>query len=462
MEDTIAAVATAYGEGSIGIIRISGQQAFSILKKVFVPANGRNIESRKLTYGHVVDYRKPEGEGIIDEVLSVYMKGPHTYTAEDVVEINCHGSMVSLRKTLDLVIQSGARMAEPGEFTKRAFLNGRLDLSQAEAVMDLISAKTDKGFDSALNQLSGSLSEEIREIRGLLMDQLVDITVNIDYPDEDIEVIVYDKFKNKLQQVVDRIVSLISSMDVGKIIKEGFNLVIVGKPNVGKSSFMNAILKENRAIVTDVPGTTRDTIVEDINLKGIPIKLTDTAGIRKTNDKVEMIGIEKSMQSFNDADLVLFIMDASRDIDQEDKNIIEAIGDKKAIVLMNKQDLGSSLVEKDLDELKSAMPNARFIETSVIKGEGVSLVEDEIENMVYKGDIRQGGKTFVTNVRHGNLLKDAEKSLRDAINMVSSGEALEFVEVDVKTAWESLGEIIGESVSENIIDEVFSRFCLGK
>lgn len=478
MEDTIAAVATAYGEGGIGIIRISGEEALPILCKVFQPIKkiveknngeqgdfkpdsigmtiGEPIVNRRLTYGHIIDNYTNQ---VIDEVLAVYMKAPYTYTTEDVVEINCHGSIVSLRKVLELVLKNGARIAEPGEFTKRAFLNGRLDLTQAEAVIDLIKAKSDKSFVVALGQLEGTLSKDIKEIRDLLMDELVNLTVNLDYPDEDIEVITYDKLLNNLLQINDMIQKLISSADTGRIIKEGFKIAIVGKPNVGKSSLMNALLKENRAIVTDIPGTTRDTIVEDITIKNIPVKLIDTAGIHDTEDAVEKIGIEKSKESFNEADLVLLILDCSQLISAEDEKIIDTVGNRKALVLLNKTDLGMVLDEKSLYE---KMPNAIFVRTAVKEGIGINDIEKEIENLVYNGQVKQSGNTFITNVRHTNLLVSAKSALDDAINMIRLGEALEFIEIDVKRTFEFLGEIVGETVSDSIIDEVFSRFCLGK
>lgn len=477
MEDTIAAVATAYGEGGIGIIRISGEDALLILNKVFQPMRkhinnsvitdkyepdsvgvtiGESIVNRRLTYGHIIDYSTNQ---VLDEVLAVYMKAPYTYTKEDVVEINCHGSIVSLRKVLELVLRSGARMAEPGEFTKRAFLNGRLDLTQAEAVIDLIKAKSDKSFDVALGQLEGTLSDVIEQIRNLLMDELVNITVNIDYPDEDIEEITYDKLLNNLLQIDDMIQSLIKSADTGRIIKEGFKVAIVGKPNVGKSSLMNALLKENRAIVTDIPGTTRDTIVEDITIKKIPVKLIDTAGIHDTDDTVEKIGIEKSKATFNEADLVILILDGSQPLSIEDENIMNVIGNRRTLVLINKIDLGQVLNEKILQE---KMPKALFIKTAVKNGQGINEIENKIEDLVFNGEVKQSGSTFITNVRHANLLNSAKTALDDAINMVRSGEALEFIEIDVKRTFEFLGEIIGETVSESIIDEVFSRFCLGK
>lgn len=452
MEDTIAAIATAYGEGGIGIIRISGPQTLPILEKIF---KGK-IENRRMSYGHVID---PEDGSIIDEVLSVYMKEPHTYTKEDVAEINCHGSMVSLRKTLEVVIRNGARLAEPGEFTKRAFLNGRLDLSQAEAVIDLIKAKTDRTFDVAMGQLSGRFSEEIKNIRAALMDLLVQVTVNIEYPDEDIEELTYDGMENQISGISDMIEKLLLTADSGKILRDGLNVAIIGKPNVGKSSLMNELLKETRAIVTEIPGTTRDTIEEVISIKNIPVRLTDTAGIRETEDKIEQIGIEKSKKSFNEADLIIFVMDSSREISEEDKEIIEIIGSRKAIVLINKIDLGAKWNREDIVAM---MPNASVIETSMLQRLGVTEIEDEIVNMVYSGNVKQNDSLMVTNVRHKELLERAFNSLKDAYNMAVMREAMDFIEVDVKAAYDYLGEIIGETVSDDIINEVFARFCLGK
>lgn len=455
-DDTIAAVATAMGEGGIGIVRISGENVLSILEKVFCSVKNRPTENRKLTYGFVTDNFTGEK---IDEVMAVYMKAPHSYTAEDVVEIQCHGSIVSLRKILALVLKNGARLAEPGEFTKRAFLNGRLDLSQAEAVIDLVRAKSDKTFDVALSQLEGSFSKKIKEIRSDLVDILVNITVNIDYPDEDIEVITYENLISGLGNVKAKVDSLLATADTGRILREGLNIAIIGKPNVGKSSLMNALLRETRAIVTEIPGTTRDTIEEALTIRNIPVKLTDTAGICHTDDVIEKIGIEKSKESFNKADLVIFMVDNSRPLDDEDREIIEYIGDRKVLAVINKTDLENRL---DISEIKRKLPNGIFIETSMAREDGISRIEDEIENLVYGGKVKQNDSMMVTNVRHKALLEEASSALRDAASMAGAGEALEFLEIDVNRAYEALGEIIGEAVNEDIINEVFARFCLGK
>lgn len=454
-EDTIAAIATAAGEGGIGIIRISGETALDILEKVFIPVSG-NIKPRVLSYGHVVDYRDNK---VIDEVMAVYMKGPFSYTAEDVAEIQCHGSIVSLRKILSLVLESGARLAERGEFTKRAFLNGRLDLTQAEAVIDLIKAKTDKSFDVALNQLEGVFSEKIKKIREKLVDILVNIAVNIDYPDEDIEEITYEKLLEKLKQISVDINQILSTADTGRIINEGLKVSIVGKPNVGKSSLMNALIGENRAIVTDIPGTTRDTIEEALTIKDIPVILTDTAGIHDTDDVIEQIGISKSKESFNNADLIIFVVDGSEELRPEDFEIIRHIGDRKTIVLLNKKDKGLVVSEEKIKEL---IRNSFVIESSVSSGEGVEQLAEKIEELVYGGKVIQKDSLLVTNVRHEKILKDASQCVLDAVYMANARQPLELIEIDVNRCYELLGEITGQTASGDIIEKVFERFCLGK
>ena len=456
MDDTIAAVATAYGEGGIGIIRISGEKSLDILEEIFEFHGIEEIVNRRMTYGKIVD--RDNGQ-TIDEVLAVYMKGPATYTAEDVVEINCHGSTVSLRKTLSLVLRKGARLAEPGEFTKRAFLNGRIDLSQAEAVIDVVKAKTDKSFDVALSQLEGGLSSYIRDIRQNLLDLLVDITVNIDYPDEDIEEITYDKLEINIKQIGDMIEKLLSTASSGRMIREGIRVAIAGKPNVGKSSLMNGLLRETRAIVTEIPGTTRDTIEEVLSIRNIPVYLIDTAGIRETSDKVEKLGIEKSKEAFNNADFIIFIMDGSEEISSEDEEIIEYLKERKCLVLINKKDLEQKI---DSVQIRNMLPNSQIIKTSLINGDGIEEIENAVEELVYGGEITQSESMMVNNVRHINLLTDSFNSLEDALQMAVNREALDFIEIDVKNAYELTGEIIGESVNDDIINEVFARFCLGK
>ncbi len=473
MEDTIAAIATPYGEGGIGIIRISGEEAEKILDEVFVPysvsvseeaadsAGRRPKENRKLMYGHIVD---PANGNTIDEVLAVFMKGPHTYTGEDVAEIDCHGGIVPLRKTLELVYSRGAIPAERGEFTKRAFLNGRIDLSQAEAVIDLIKAKADKSFDVAMEQLEGSLSREIQKIRAGLMDLLVELTVNIDYPDEDIEVITYEKIEEGLKRAQASTDRLLASSNTGRLISEGIKVAIIGKPNVGKSSLMNALLRESRAIVTDIPGTTRDTIEESLSIDGIPVVLTDTAGIRETSDKIETMGIERSKASVGSADLVLFMLDGSREPDEEDLFIAKHIEPDKTVFVINKTDLEQKLFPEDVLRITghSAEEGIQILETSLAEDSGAETIEKTILSRVMSGETTQGESVMVTNARHEKLLKDAAGSIRDALALTEQEEPLEIIEIDVNQAYESLGEIIGESVGDDIIDEVFSRFCLGK
>lgn len=457
MEDTIAAIATAPGEGGIGVVRISGEKSKEILEKIFLKKNSeKDLVPRMMHYGFVRNNFSGE---LIDEVMAVYFKAPYSYTAEDVVEIQCHGSMVSLRKILSLVLKNGARIAESGEFTKHAFLNGRLDLSQAEAVIDLIRAKSDKSFDVALNQLEGNFSKEIRKIRAELMNSLVNITVNIDYPDEDIEQLTFENLVSDLTSVRVKVEKMLQTSNTGRIMSEGLKISIIGKPNVGKSSLMNALLKETRAIVTSVPGTTRDTIEEMLTIRGIPVKLTDTAGIRHTEDIIEKIGIEKSKEAFNNADLIIFMADRSRVLDEEDFSILSHIGEKKAIVILNKTDLPKAFDETEIEKL---LPKPYIIEASVANGEGIEELENVVENLVYGGEVKQSDSMMVTNVRHKNLLEEADSSLADAIEMAKSCQPLELLEIDASRAYECLGAIIGEAVEEDIINEVFARFCLGK
>ena len=456
MDETIAAIATPFGEGSVGMIRISGEQAGEILSKIFVPAGGELATDRKMTYGHIVD---PADGSTVDEVLCVMMRGPRTYTTEDVAEIYCHGGMVPLRRTLSLALGAGARLAERGEFTKRAFLGGRLDLSQAEAVMDLVSARADKAYDVALDQLDGALSRKIRELRAKMVDILVDLTVNIDYPDEDIEEVTYDKLCMELTDLIREVDALRDSAQTGRIMREGLAVAIVGKPNVGKSSLMNALLKESRAIVTDIPGTTRDTIEEHLNVRGIPVVLTDTAGIRETHDTIESIGIERSKESFNRADLVLLLLDVSRPLDQEDQSLLSHVDPGRTILVRNKADLPQLITE---EMLRDQGYDGEIITASIRELSGIDAIESSIERRVYGGEVSQSDSLMVTNVRHKDLLDKASSGLSDALGMARAGEPLEILEIDVNSAYEALGEIIGEAVTDDILNEVFSRFCLGK
>lgn len=457
MEDTIAAISTALGEGGIGIVRISGQSSFSILDKIFIRENSENeYINRHMYYGKIVN---PENKEVVDEVLAVYMKAPNTYTCEDVVEINCHGSIISQKRILDLALKNGARLAENGEFTKRAFLNGRLDLSQAEAVIDLIKARTDEGFNVAINHLEGGFSSVVSELRENLLDVLAQITVNIDYPDEDIEQVLYKEIEVKLEDINRKIKTLIDSAETGRIFNEGIKVAIVGKPNVGKSSLMNSMLGENRVIVTSVPGTTRDTIEENINIGGIPIILTDTAGIRETENEIEMHGIRRSKEKFDKADLVVLVLDSSGSLDEEDINIIEKIHERKVLIIINKTDLKVLLDEKDVNKM---IPEAKIIKTSMKEMSGIKDVKKAIEDMFLVGKLKQQESHTVNNSRHKDLLNKAVSSNSDGITLLRKNEALEIVEIDINNAYRLLGEILGETIEDDIIDRVFSKFCLGK
>ncbi len=443
---TIAAISTAYGEAGIGIVRMSGPDALSMLKKIFFSKKGKDIafEPRHMYYGIVKD-----GETVIDEALAVYMNAPFTYTGEDVAEIQCHGGNISVKNILELLLKNGAVLADRGEFTKRAFLNGKIDLSQAEAVIDLIKARTGRSFETAVDQLEGSLSKKVRDIRKDMLDLLVSITVNMDYPDEDIEVLTYDSFKNSLSHINDELNKLNASSGEGRILREGLKVAIVGKPNVGKSSLMNIFLKENRSIVTDVPGTTRDTIEESASVRGIPISFIDTAGIHDSEDLVESIGIERSKDAFNKADLLILVLDGSNELSEEDRELLKMAEGRPCITLLNKSDKGL-VIEED------------GIEVSMLNETGIDKIEDAIENFVNSGNLRRQGDVMITNVRHADLVRKALSEVSEAIAMVDSMEAMDFIEVNVKAAFDYLGEIIGETASDEVIDEVFSRFCLGK
>ncbi|WP_427340695.1 tRNA uridine-5-carboxymethylaminomethyl(34) synthesis GTPase MnmE [Caloranaerobacter sp. DY30410] len=457
--DTIAAVATAPGEAGIGIVRISGEKAVEIADKIFRAKNQRKLsdfQERRLTYGYIVE---PDTGKKIDEVLAVYMKGPYTYTKEDIVEINCHGGIIPVRRILEIVLENGARLAEPGEFTKRAFLNGRIDLSQAEAVIDLIRAKTDSSFDVSFNQLEGGLSKEINEIREILLRMLANIEANIDFPEEDIETMTYEGLLDEGKNVLKRIEKLLDTVYTGKILREGLKTVILGKPNVGKSSLMNAILRENRAIVTDIPGTTRDIIEEYVNIKGIPLKIIDTAGIRETEDIVEKIGVERAKSLLEEADLVIVLFDVSKELTEEDMEIVKLVKDKKAIVLINKIDLPLVVSREEIEKI---LPGKKIIETSIIKGEGLEVLEDSLKEMFFAGEVKIKDNTIVTNARHKSLLIKAKKNIEEAIESIKMGMPIDCIEVDVKDCWENLGQITGDTVTEDIIDKIFEEFCIGK
>ena len=454
--DTIAAIATSIGEGGISIIRISGDKSLDIVASIFKGKNDRklhDIKSYTMRYGHIID----KNGSILDEVIISYMKGPKSFTAEDTVEINCHGGVVGTNRILREIIMAGARMAEPGEFTKRAFLNGRIDLSQAEAVIDIIRAKTELSMKSAIMQSEGSISREIKIIRNKLLSVIANIEVTVDYPEEDIEEVTAGKVKYDVTSILGEIEILLSTADEGKILREGLSTVIVGKPNVGKSSLLNALVKEKRAIVTDVPGTTRDAIEEYISIEGIPVKIVDTAGIRETEDIVEKIGVQTSKQKIDEADLVILILDSSMSLTHEDREIIKYIHNKKYIVLLNKSDLGGKIEKGELQSLKSKY----ITNISVKTGQGLDQVKEHIKDLFFKGEIKTEG-VFVTNNRHKQSLIRAVENLESSLNALEHTLAIDLASIDIRNAWMNLGEITGEALEEDIIHKIFSEFCLGK
>ncbi|MBZ4662521.1 MAG: mnmE [Caloramator sp.] len=458
LEDTIAAISTPVGEGGIGIVRMSGKDSLSIIEKIFKSYKGKNVKDMKsytMMYGFIID---PNTDEKVDEVIISYMKAPNTYTREDIVEINCHGGVVAVKRILSLVLKNGARLAEPGEFTKRAFLNGRIDLSQAEAVIDLIRAKTSESMHIALEQSQGKLSQRIKDIMNRLLGILAHIEASVDFPEDDIENVVSSKIINDSNEIIKELEHLIKNAETGKILREGLNTSIVGKPNVGKSSLLNALLEEKRAIVTDIPGTTRDVIEEYINIRGIPVKIIDTAGIRETQDIVEKIGVEKSKEYIEKSDLIIFMIDSSRPLDDEDLEIIELIKNKKVIVVINKIDLP---MELNLDIIKSNFNEENIVFASINTEKGVEDIKQKIEDFVFSGEVKSKD-IFVTNVRHKDILFRAKESILKGIETIELGLPLDIASVEYKDAYLKLGEITGDTAAEDIIDRIFSDFCIGK
>jgi len=454
--DTIAAISTAIAPSGIGIIRISGEDAFQIASKIFVPKNKKNIEevkSHTIHYGHIVDENK-----VIDEVLLTIMKGPRTYTGEDTAEINCHGGVLSMTKILETVIKYGARVAEPGEFTKRAFLNGRIDLSQAEAVMDIINAKSNYALKSSLSQLKGSVLEKIKEIRQKIIYHIAYIESALDDP-EHISIDGYgEKLLKDIISVENKIEKLIHSTEEGKIISEGIKTVIVGKPNAGKSSLLNFLIGEERAIVTEIEGTTRDSLEETIVLEGISLRIIDTAGIRKTEDIVEQIGVNRAREFIKDADLVLYVVDGSKVLDNNDKEIIELIKEKKVITILNKNDLDMVINKEEI--LKNV--DKPIVSISAKEKEGLELLEKEIKRMFFHGELDFNDEVIITNMRHKTELLEAKKSLDMVKESIYMDMPEDFYSIDLMNAYECLGKIIGESLGEDLVNEIFSKFCTGK
>lgn len=455
--DTIAAIATPMGEGGIGIIRVSGPDSVEVVDKIFKGKHKLStVDTHTIHYGYLIE----PGEGTIqEEAMVTVMRAPRTFTKEDVVEINCHGGIVSVNRTLQLVLENGARLAEPGEFTKRAFLNGRIDLSQAEAVIDLIRAKTDRAMKVALHQVEGKLSRLIHRLRQNILELLAHIEVNIDYPEHDVESVTRNMLLEKSELIKEEILRLVRTSEQGKILREGLSTVIVGRPNVGKSSLLNSLIHENRAIVTEIPGTTRDVIEEYVNVKGVPLRLVDTAGIRETEDIVERIGVEKSRQMLKEADLILLVLNYNEELSEEDKTLLELVKGLNTIVIINKIDLPQQL---KMEELQSLVPNLTLITTSVKEEEGIEDLEQAIANLFFQGQVMQEDQTYVSNARHIALLKDSIKAMEDFAESIGSGMPVDISAFDLKRTWELLGEIVGDTASDSLLDQIFSQFCLGK
>ena len=457
MEKTIAAISTAMSASGIGIVRISGDEPMDVISRIYRSKNGkkniREVQSHTIHYGFIYD-----GEDVVDEVLVMIMRGPHTYTGEDTVEIDCHGGVYAMKKVLETVLKNGAVIAEPGEFTKRAFLNGRLDLSQAEAVMDVIQARNSMALKSSVEQLKGSVQRAVKEIRSRLLYQIAYIESALDDPEH------YDLegYPQELAKIVDKeageITDLLKTADDGRMIQEGIKTVILGKPNAGKSSLLNFLVGEDRAIVTEIEGTTRDILEEYISLNGITLRVIDTAGIRETEDIVEKIGVGKAKQMAEDADLILYVVDSSRPLDDNDEDIIELLSGRKSIVIYNKTDLEPVVNMAKLQE-RTGNP---VIPVSIVEEKGIRKLEEEIKNMFFKGELSFNDEVYITNARHKSALEEARESLKLVKNSIDMGMAEDFFSIDLMNAYESLGRIVGESVGEDLVNEIFSKFCTGK
>ena len=457
METTIAAISTAMSASGIGIVRMSGPESMDVISRIYRSKNGgkniKEVKSHTIHYGYIFD-----GEEVVDEVLVMVMRAPRTYTGEDTVEIDCHGGVYAMKKVLETVLRNGAQIAEPGEFTKRAFLNGRLDLSQAEAVMDVIQAKSAVALKSSLQQLKGSVLRAIKEIRSSILYQIAFIESALDDPEH----ISLEGYPEKLRKIVDeeyeKVETLLKSADDGRMIQEGIKTVILGKPNAGKSSLLNFLVGEDRAIVTDIAGTTRDTLEEYISLHGINLRIIDTAGIRETEDVVEKIGVGKAKKMAEDADLILYVVDSSLPLDENDREIMELLGGRKSIVIYNKTDLESVVDIKELKE-KTGSP---VIPVSVVEETGITELEETIKKMFFRGEISFDDEVYITNARHKTALEEALESLKMVGESIETGMSEDFFSIDLMSAYESLGKIVGESVGEDLVNEIFSRFCVGK
>ena len=455
--DTIAAIATAVSNSGIGIIRISGDEAFDVADRVFYPARGNRkvseMESHTVHYGYIMD-----GDEIVDEVLLILMRAPKTYTCEDVVEIDCHGGILVMKRLLETVLKYGARPAEPGEFTKRAFLNGRIDLSQAESVIDVINARNDLALKSSVSQLRGSVFHKIKEIRSVILHELAFIESALDDPEHYTLDDYQGDLRKKMENALKNVEKLLHSSDNGKMMKEGINTVIVGKPNAGKSSLLNILVGEERAIVTEIAGTTRDILEEQIQIGGIGLNIIDTAGIRDTDDIVERIGVSRSKEYLEKADLVIYVADSSTELDGNDRQIMDAIQEKRAIVLLNKSDLETKTTSRDIETYLDK-PVLSF---SARERQGIEELEHTIEDMFFSGRITFNDEIYITNIRHKNALTDAEKDLQMVLQSIDDGMPEDFYTIDMMSAYEDLGTIIGEAVGDDLVNEIFSKFCMGK
>lgn len=455
LSDTIAAIATPPGEGGIAVIRVSGDEAIPIVNQVF-NRDIMNVESHTVHYGKIIH---PANQSTVDEVLLTVMRAPRSFTTENTVEVSCHGGIVSVRHVLQLILDAGARIAEPGEFTKRAFLGGRIDLTQAEAVMDLIRSKSDRSFHVAMKQSEGMLSQQVRLVRHELLETMAHIEVNIDYPEHDVESLTNAFIREKCELAQDKVRTLLAKADQGKILRDGIVTAIVGRPNVGKSSLLNELLQENRAIVTDIAGTTRDVIEEYVQVNGVPLKLLDTAGIRETSDVVEQIGVERSRSALNDADLILFVLNYNEALHEDEIELMTQLKDRRVIVIVNKIDLDQKL---ETDRLEQLFGMNQVIYMSITEQEGRKHLEDAIANLFFEGKLEGQDMTYVSNVRHIHLLRQADHALQEALDGAVAMMPIDMIQIDIHLAWELLGEVIGDAVSESLLDQIFSQFCLGK
>ena len=453
--DTIAAIATPIGEGGISIIRVSGENALEIVNKIFRGANLNKVASHTIHYGHIIDYANKD---VVDEVLATVMLAPKTFTRENTVEVSCHGGLLVTEKILQLILDNGARMATPGEFTKRAFINGRIDLTQAESIMDIIEAKTDRARQVAMKQLEGGLLFEIRKLRQELLNTMAHEEVNIDYPEYDMDDVTSKEMYDKAQQVIKEIDKLLATAQEGKVVRSGLATAIVGRPNVGKSSLLNYLSKEEKAIVTNIAGTTRDTLEEYVSLKGILLKLIDTAGIRQTDGIVEKIGVERSKRAITESDLVLLLINSSEELTEEDQKLLELTQDKKRIVILNKADQVAKITKKDIQKIT----DSPIVTISVLKKQNMIGLEEAIKSLFLQGITDSKSEVMVTNQRQNDLLRKAKQSLIEAIEAINDNMPLDLVQIDLKEAWDSLGEITGDTAPDELITQLFSKFCLGK